>query len=78
MEKKFKKVKAPIIGADGNIFNLIGICSKCLEKKGYKKEALEMYKKVQECKSYDEALCTLQDYVIPVDINYDKNDDYEL
>ena len=37
MEKEFNKVDAKIIGADGNVFNLIGICQRALRKNGYNK-----------------------------------------
>jgi len=66
---EFKKVKAPIIGADGNIFNLIGICQRELKKAGYLSESKEMAQRVMNSSSYEEALNILQEYVIPTNIN---------
>jgi len=68
-EKNFVKVKAPIIGADGNVFNLIGICKRQLQKAGYENEAKEMANRVMGCGSYDEALVIMQEYVIPTSEN---------
>ena len=68
-----EKVKAPIVGADGNIFNLIGISSKALKREGFYKEADELATRVMESKSYDEALNIIMEYVDPVDVDYEKN-----
>ena len=68
-----EKVKAPIVGADGNIFNLIGISSKALKREGFYKEADELATRVMESKSYDEALSIIMEYVDPVDVDYEKN-----
>ena len=68
-----EKVKAPIVGADGNIFNLIGISSRALKREGFYKEADELATRVMESKSYDEALNIIMEYVDPVDVDYEKN-----
>lgn len=68
-----EKVKAPIVGADGNIFNLIGISSKALKREGFYKEADELATRVMESKSYDEALSIIMEYVEPVDVDYERN-----
>lgn len=65
----FKKVDAPIINADGNIFNLMGISSKALKENGYDEEAKEMIDRIQKSHSYDEALSIITEYINPVDIN---------
>ena len=52
-----------LIGKDGNIFNLIGIASKCLRSNGMVNEAIEMTTKVFEASSYEMALCIIGDYV---------------
>ena len=57
-----KKPEANVIGADSNVFNLIGICEKALKKVGQYKEAEEMKKKVFASGSYDDALCIMSDY----------------
>jgi hypothetical protein len=64
-ENEFKKPKAPIIGADGNVFNLIGICRTALKKAGYEDKAKEMTDRITSCGSYDEALCIMQKYIVP-------------
>ena len=77
MEEK-DKPKAPIIGADGNVFNLMGICSRELKHAGFRKEADEMINRITtSAKSYDEALAIMMDYVDPVDVNYDLNEEFD-
>ena len=66
MEKEFKKVDAPIIGANGNVYNLILICREALKSNGYVKEAYELLKRVTNSHSYDEALQIMMEYVNPV------------
>lgn len=56
-------VKVKLIGADGNIFNLVGIASREMKKQGFNDEAKAMCDKVFQSKSYDEALCIIMDYV---------------
>ena len=68
MNKDFEKVDAKIIGADGNIFNLLGICSRALKENGYKKEAEELCQRVTNSSSYDMALSIIQEYVNPVSV----------
>ena len=63
------KPKAPIINADGNIFNLIGIASKALRREGLHEEAKVMTERIFESSSYTEALSIIQEYVEPVDAN---------
>ncbi len=70
LEKKDKPV-APIIGADGNVFNLIGICSRALKDAGYSDKAKEMTNRITNSHSYDEALAIMQEYIEPVDQNYE-------
>lgn len=74
MDKKFKKVPAKIIGADGNVFNLIGICTKALKRNGYYDEAKELFTRIQESKSYDEALSIMTEYVEPIEKDYEDID----
>jgi hypothetical protein len=62
MEQTKIKPKAKLIGEDGNVFNLIGICSKALKKAGMHDEAKEMTEKVFSSNSYDEALAIMGDY----------------
>ena len=68
IKKEFKKVSAPIIGADGNVFNLISICVKSLKENGFKEEAEEMKKRINSSKSYDEALSIMCEYIDPIEV----------
>lgn len=58
-----KKPDCPLIGADGNIFNLMAIASRTLKKAGQPEQAEEMYKLVTSSESYDEALAVIGKYV---------------
>ena len=64
-----KKPKAPIVGADGNVFNLIGICSQALKRVGYYDQAKEMTNRVTNSHSYEDALSIMLEYIEPVDQN---------
>ena len=57
--------KCPIIGANGNIFNILGIASRTLKDNGMTEEAAEMYNRVTSSGSYEEALCIITDYITP-------------
>ena len=61
-EEKIKP-KCPLIGADGNIFNLMGIASNTLKHTGMADEAKEMCDRITSSGSYNEALCILGEYV---------------
>lgn len=61
-KKSTKKPKAKVIGKDGNVFNLIGICSRALKDAGMKDQATEMSNRVFGCGSYDEALVIMSEY----------------
>lgn len=62
METTTKKPIAKLLGADGNVFVLMGICSKALKRAGLNDEAKEMIDKIYECSSYDEALQIMMEY----------------
>ncbi|MCR5020355.1 hypothetical protein [Ruminococcus sp.] len=57
------KPKCPLIGADGNIFNLMGIAARILRRNGMSNEAKVMSERVTSSGSYDEALNILGEYV---------------
>ena len=57
--------EAKMIGEDGNVFHLMGICSNALKKAGYPEKSKEMFDRVTSCRSYDEALAIMNEYVIP-------------
>ncbi|MCR4888538.1 MAG: hypothetical protein K5979_05075 [Ruminococcus sp.] len=60
-----EKPMCPIIGANGNIFNILGIASRTLKDNGMAEEAQEMYNRAISSGSYDEALCIITDYITP-------------
>lgn len=64
-----EKIDDPIIGANGNVFNLINICANSLKGAGFENEAEEMKQRIFKSKSYDEALMIMQEYINPVEEN---------
>lgn len=76
-----QKPDCPLIGKDGNIFNLIGIASKTLRDNGMAEQAVEMRDRVRASGSYDKALCIIGEYVnITSDEDMDEDciKDFEL
>ena len=63
MQKISEKPDCPLIGQDGNIFNLIRIASRTLEAPGLPDQAKEMADRVFSCDSYHKALCIIGEYV---------------
>lgn len=63
MEINNFKPECPLLGKDGNIFNLVGIASRTLKENGLKDKAGEMWERVMESGSYDEALNIIGEYV---------------
>lgn len=58
-----KKPTAQLSGQDGNVFNLMGICSHALKQAGQADKSSEMIEKINnEAKSYDEALSIMAEY----------------
>ena len=74
--EKFKPDCA-LIGANGNIFNLLGIAKKTLIDNGMVAESKEMCSKVYQCGSYSEALNVLDDYVHITSVDEDFEDETE-
>ena len=63
-EHTIEKPKCALIGEDGNIFNLMGIASRTLKRNDMRELAEEMCNRItSEAKSYDEALCIIDEYV---------------
>lgn len=55
-------IKVKLIGEDGNVFNLIGICSKALKDHKMSDKVTEFQKEVTSSHSYEEALCVMMDW----------------
>ena len=60
---KKQKPDAPLIGADGNIFNLMGIASRALKASGLSQQANEMFDRASASGSYEEALNIIGEFV---------------
>lgn len=58
-----KKPECPLIGQDGNIFNLMGIASNTLKENDMAEQAKEMCERITSSGSYEEALCIISEYV---------------
>ncbi len=54
---------APLIGANGNIFNLLSIARNSLIASNKPNDALEMWNRITNSKSYNDALRIIEDYV---------------
>ena len=78
MSNKTTKPKAPIIGADGNIFNLIGIANRSMRKAGVENSVIsDMNNQVYQSKSYDEALSIICEHVEPVSLEELEDIDFD-
>ena len=62
-EQKTRKPDCPLIGQDGNIFNLMGIAAQTLRRAGLADQAKEMLDRVRESGSYYQALGVIGEYV---------------
>ena len=51
-----------LIGQDGNVFNLLSICTIALKKAGQPENADKLQKEVTSAASYDEALTIMTEY----------------
>lgn len=73
------KPDCPLIGEDGNIFNLMGIASRTLRQNGLADRAKEMCARIRESGDYYEALGIIGEYVniTSVDDVPDEDEDYE-
>ena len=58
-----QKPDCPLIGRDGNIYNLMGIASRTLKQNGMREQAKEMCERITSSKNYYEALNILGEYV---------------
>ena len=74
--EKFKPDCA-LIGANGNIFNLLGIAKRTLIDNGMVAESKEMCSRIYQCGSYSEALNVLDDYVHITSVDEDTGEDVE-
>ena len=73
-----KKPKCPLIGQDGNIFNLMGIASKTLKRNGMYDEAKEMCSRITSLGSYYEALNVIGEYVEITSTDDEQSEDEDM
>ena len=75
-----KKPDCELIGKDGNIFNLVGIAARTLNRNGMSDEAKEMSSRVFASGDYNEAICIIGEYVniVGSDGNFDEDFDGDL
>lgn len=73
-----EKPDCPLIGADGNVFNLMGIASRTLKAHGLQDQAKEMRERITQSGSYDEALCILGEYVNITSVNEEQSSGFEM
>lgn len=57
------KPRCKLIGEDGNIFNLLAISRRALQRAGMNEEADKMFNEVTKSHSYYEALAIISEYV---------------
>ena len=77
MKAPGQKPDCPLIGQDGNVFNLIGITARTLRENGLADQAKEMSERAFASGSYDQALGVIMEYVNPtsVDDGMDEDED---
>ena len=71
------KPNCPLIGQDGNIFNLMGIASRTLRENGMADQATDMCERIRQCGSYYSALCVIGEYVNITSVDEDNEIDDE-
>ena len=67
-------IKVRIIGADGNVFNLLSICRRALIRAGKYELWNEFYKEATSG-DYNHALATIADWFIVCSVNEDEDED---
>lgn len=72
-----KKPDCPLIGQDGNIYNLMGIASRTLRENGMGDQATEMCNRIHKSGSYNEALCILDEYVNITSVDDTEDEEYD-
>lgn len=77
-EQRIVKPDCPLIGRDGNIYNLLGIAGQTLREHGMEQQATEMFNRITQCQSYDSALRIIGDYVNITSVEQTENMDMEM
>ena len=74
----YEKPKCPLIGQNGNIFNLMGIASRTLKRNGMSNESKEMCSRITSSGSYDEALSIIDEHVEITSADEEETEDFEM
>ena len=77
-EQRIVKPDCPLIGRDGNIYNLLGIAGQTLREHGMEQQATEMFNRITQYQSYDSALRIIGDYVNITSVEQTENMDMEM
>jgi hypothetical protein len=77
-QQEKQRPTAALIGADSNIFNLMGIASRALKRSGMRDEATEMCERITSSGSYDKALAIIGEYVEITAVEGYESQDEEL
>lgn len=77
-ERASQKPDCPLIGQDGNIFNLLGLASQTLKENGLEEQAREMQSRVYQSHSYDSALSIIGDYVNITSAEQEQGSGFEM
>lgn len=72
-----QKPDCPLIGQDGNMFNLIGLAARTLRQHGLTDQAKEMSERAFASGSYDQALGVIAEYVNVTSPDEDMDEDEE-
>ncbi len=56
------KPRVKLVGQNGNVYNLLGLCLRALREAGQHEQAEELQKRVYAAHSYDEALVLMMEY----------------
>lgn len=62
MPAKYPYIEVELTGADGNVFNLLGICTKAMKKAGLSKEEINNFVNESTSGTYDDFLRTCQNW----------------
>lgn len=62
-QQKPVKPDCPLIGQNGNVYNLMGTAGRTLRENGLEDQAKEMCDRIMQCHSYGSALNVISDYV---------------
>ena len=73
-EQPVRKPDCPLIGQNGNIFNLMAIATRTLDENGMEAEAKEMRERIHAADSYYKALDIIGEYVNITSVDDGMND----